>query len=262
MFARTIRSSSGLPAALAVISFLVRGVHAMSLLLARLCGGWRSNRPILIAMIVMASQVGPASLPGSHSPSPMNCREARQWAEAHASTLPRTLDAFARLEGARRRAAFTVISAADRAQLWQEQLTRFQRRTDLTIETRALTAEALAVLGPEAYQPSGEARDAARRVAERLARTFMRDEHRRAFADLGYLARPAEETAAATSVLGFLSPSVAAQPNFYCECSFFAPGNWDCGDLVCSFYWLDMCWKWIGCGPLGIYECDSLCDVE
>jgi hypothetical protein len=94
--------------------------------------GLPAKRFAVVVSLVIASQVVPASLSTTRTRVP-DCVQFKQWAQANVRTLPRTLDTFAQLDRGRRHAAFNVISAADRASLWREQMQRFLQRPGLTV---------------------------------------------------------------------------------------------------------------------------------
>jgi hypothetical protein len=231
--------------------------------------GWFNRRFVVIVSLVVASQVVPASLSTIRKSGP-ECEQLKQWARANARSLPRTLDSFAQLDHGRRRAAFNVLSAADQASLWREQMQRFLRRPDLTIAERALADQALTVIRPETYGSRVEARAATKALTARMTATFMSDEHRKAFVDLGALARPVDSniwktstamTAGAGSLLERLAASATVEAQL-CECDFGDETNAQCSFLhgnYCNAFWYGYCaFSW-GCGPLWAGECNARC---
>jgi hypothetical protein len=233
--------------------------------------GWLNKRFVVIVSLVVASQVVPASLSTTRKRGP-DCVQLKQWAQANERSLPRTLDAFARLERGRRQAAFNVISAAEKASLWREQMQRLLQRTDLTSAERALANEALIVLTPEMYASPADARAASKALAAKVTATFMSDEHRRAFNDLGALGRPRDSfwtaspfmTAAIgpAALLDGLAATATVEAQF-CECDVFDWTNSQCSIYYgnwCSWSWWGFCFNSWGCGPFWSQECNSICD--
>jgi hypothetical protein len=231
-------------------------------------------RPVIIVLLVIASQVVPASLSTTRK-SALDCVQLKQWAQANARTLPRTLDTFAQLDRGRRHAAFNVLSASDRASMWREQMQRFLQRTDLTIAARALATESLTVLKPESFASPAEARAASKALADRVTGTFMIDDHRQAFIDLGALGRKPQDpwtsnrlltaglmTAGPGALLDRLAASATVEAQI-CECDVFDWTNSQCSWMYgnwCSWSWYLFCFSWRGCGPFWDGECNSLCD--
>src|SRR4029453_1206815 len=62
------------------------------------------------------------------------CVKAEDWVRAHSGDLPTLYDQLASYPMSHRRAIFGNLAPEARADLWREQLSRFQAERDLTLE--------------------------------------------------------------------------------------------------------------------------------
>jgi hypothetical protein len=186
-------------------------------------------------------------------PTAKSCSELRAWARPFAGTSP-SLDDIAGFDRPHRLAVFNAVSPTIRASLWQDQLRRFDRWSDLSAPQHALIGEAIALTTPAVYEQEPAATAAMRQFHAQAMPAFTSIPHRRAWTDLGSVvtgAQPPQQPPSAWARLaGAFSVSAAGTAN--CDC---AAGHGDCARCVtggCSG-------APTGCGPGGGYPCNGVC---
>lgn len=195
---------------------------------------WSFGRPLIIALLLITPAVVSSSTLRDRT-----CAGLQRWAEAYRGTRP-TLEQFARFDRDERRAIANVLTPAVLAELWQEQLRRFSRRSELSAEQRALAREAVGLTTTSLYTHNATAREAADVFWRRAERAFSSADHRRAFLDLGAVAE---------------TPPPARTIAVACECNRLSPGA-NCGPLPCR---ATGCTHWTGCGTFGNLLCNGEC---
>lgn len=201
----------------------------------------RSSRALLACVLLCAGSVPVASSSGNPGTA---CEDLRLWAKSYERLAP-TLDELARFDRARRVAIFNAVRPEVRAALWQDQLSRFSGRADLSAAQRALLVEARTLAVPAVYRRDVRAQEAVDAFWTRAQEAFPRPEHQRVFFDLGAVVsgdRPAQRT--------------NATADDFCECNTSHPWP-QCGGAFCNSA---ACTSWVGCGSMGNKECNGMCD--
>src|SRR5262249_53409646 len=157
-----------------------------------------------------------------------------------------TLEQLARYDRPHRIAIFNAVSPQVRAALWQEQLRRFDQRSDLSSVQHQLIAEARELVTPEAYAHSPGVSTAMQELKARLGTAFTVREQRQALSVLAFTS-VVPRTQATTLWDKLVNPFVANAQLPNCECN-TANGGFDCPSGLCP----SATCTWIsGCGPLG-----------
>ncbi len=204
--------------------------------------------------VLLASQALLVSVPMSASTAGSSCVELKRWAESYKGTAP-TLEQLAHYDRAHRVAIFNAVSPQVRATLWQEQLRRFDQRTDLTVTQHQLVAEARAIVTPALYAHEPVVNQAYNDLTPRIKATFASREHRLYLTNVAFTGtRPQPQT---PTLLGkLMNPFVAnAAAEGSCECS-TANGPAECWSGVCVGV---SCFETLGCGPFGNWTCNGMC---
>jgi len=194
---------------------------------------------VFVGLCVGASQALLVSSSSTTSKSTSPCAQLQQWAQAYAGISP-TLDHIAQYDRPHRVAIFNAVTPAVRSALWQEQLRRFDQRTDLSVQQHALINEGRSLATPAFYAHDPVATQAFQEFWPRVKNTFTAREHLRLWSDIGSVVRV---------------DKFAASANGFCECNNGTP-NYDCGGGSCPS---GGCWQTAGCGPLGNLTCNGLC---
>lgn len=167
------------------------------------------------------------------------CTTLKTWAAVYRGVSP-SLDDLARFDRAHRIAIFNAVTPAVRASLWQEQLRRFDQRTDLSAAQHALLQEAAAVTTPALYAREPQAVAAHEAFWAKAEQAFTTPRDRRVMFDLGAVAPTFDATAAR---------------GVSCNCSRSSSG--EC-DGACSA--TSACSMFVGCGPSGTSMCNGMCN--
>lgn len=206
------------------------------------------------------------------------CVQAQEWVAAHKDALPRLYDELASYPMSHRRAIFSNLPPETRADLWRENLSRFESRRELTADQNAfvqrakeelITAENYRRGGPEAHQ--------LRQAAARITELFLDDADRRVFVRLGpdeaqlssfegaRLSFASRIRALVTrdrtrTVVRALGTDVQAMSYGTCTCNVEAAGYypWECygGSFNCVAVG---CVPWQACGLFGYQTCTGCC---
>lgn len=168
------------------------------------------------------------------------CTTLKTWAAVYRGISP-SLDDLARFDRAHRIAIFNAVTPAVRASLWQEQLRRFDQRTDLSAAQHALLQEAAAVTTPALYAREPQATAAHEAFWARAEAAFSAPHQRRAVLDLGAV------------VPGF---NAGTSRTLGCECN-RQQSEADCGAGRTCVY--GGCQQDSGCGITGNSMCDGTC---
>ena len=205
--------------------------------------------------VLLASQALLVSVPMSASSAGSSCVELKRWAQSYKASAP-TLEQLAHYDRAHRVAIFNAISPQVRASLWQEQLRRFDQRTDLTAEQHQLIAEARTVVTPALYDQEVEATKASNALKPRVKAAFTSREHMMFLTNFGFTGTlPQPQTASLWNKLTSPFVANAAGGGVGCNCS---PNTaWvDCGGGSC---FNGGCTVRGGCGPWGGDTCTGTC---
>jgi hypothetical protein len=214
------------------------------------------------------------------------CVQAEEWVRAHSGELPTLYDQLISYPMSHRRAIFGNLTPETRADLWREQLSRFQAERQLTAEQQQFVEWCKRdVVVAENYRSGGPGNDVARKASDTIVALFADYEDRRVFVQLG----PAEPrlaslegarlgVAARLRALftsgsagapvgpkgaGVLTGEVHAQAPTYgtCTCNVEGAGQffWECGwsgNYLCLHVG---CASWTACGLFGQFNCDGCC---
>jgi hypothetical protein len=214
------------------------------------------------------------------------CVRAEEWVRAHSGSLPTLYDQLASYPMSHRRAIFGNLAPEVRADLWQEQLSRFQAERDLTPDQQEFVEwckrEAVT---PDNYRRGGLGEEVLKTTADRIVALFTEYEDRRLFVQLGpaeprlasfegarlSLAERLRATFTADSGgapggrrgAGLLTGDVHAQAPTYgnCTCNVEAAGQyfWECGWSGQYLCLTVGCTAWNACGLFGLSTCNGCC---
>jgi hypothetical protein len=203
--------------------------------------------------VLLASQALFVTIPASGASGSSTCSELRRWAQSYRGTSP-TLEQLARYDRPHRIAIFNTVSPQVRAALWQEQLRRFDQRSDLSLAQHQLIAEARELVTPDAYAHSPVVSTAMKELKPRLGEAFTVREQRQALSVLAFTT-VVPGTQATTLWDKLVNPFVANAQLPNCDCN-TSNGSFDCLSALCP----SATCTWIsGCGPFGLYICDGQC---
>lgn len=206
----------------------------------------------LCCAVLLASQALLVSVPMSAA-SGSSCTELRRWALSYKGTSP-SLEQLARYDKAHRVAIFNTVTPQVRAALWQEQLRRFDQRTDLSVSQHELINEARGLLTPALYEHDPQATDAFKAVTVRIDKAFTSREQKQALSTVAY-ATAAPHTQATTLWDKLASPFIANAQAPSCECNSNF-GSWECASGWCP---VSSCNWFTGCGFAGQATCNGMC---
>jgi hypothetical protein len=213
------------------------------------------------------------------------CVQAEEWVRAHSGDLPTLYDQLASYPMSHRRAIFANLAPEARADLWREQLSRFQAERDLTLEQQEFVERCKRdVVTADNYRRGGPPKDVLKTMSDRIVALFAEYEDRRIFVQLGpakprltslegarvSLAARLRATFATDSERtperqgsGFLGVDVHAQTPTYCTCTCNVEGAgeffWECGwsgNYLCLTVG---CTHWNACGLFGFLTCNGCC---
>ncbi len=201
---------------------------------------------------LLASQALFVSIPASGA-SGSSCTELRRWAQLYRGTSP-TLAQLARYDRAHRIAVFNTVTPQVRAALWQEQLRRFDQRSDLSLAQHQLIADARGLVTPEAYAHSPVVTAAYKDLKARVGVAFAR-EQAQGLAILAYTRVP-PPTQATTLWDKLVNPFVARAQFPNCECN-LNNGPSECASGVCGGAGCNLLGS--GCGFIGQDICNGMC---
>lgn len=182
------------------------------------------------------------------------CDALRNWARAYEGTSP-TLDDVARFDRAHRVAIFNAIAPAVRASLWQEQLRRFHRQSDLSDTQRALIIEGISLTTPALYEQDAAAKQALDRFWNRAQSSFSAAPLKRRFYEFGPVASGFESEKPVPSVWEKLSNTFRANAGYgSCTCLPGQPPPCGVGSCVEGG-----CAQRAGCGIFLVDVCTGVC---
>lgn len=200
------------------------------------------------------------------------CRsEAHEWVEAHRDGLPRTYEDLAVLPVAYRRAVYSTLPAATRAELWRTQLERvLEVEKELTPAQRAVVLEAIQLATPDTFaatkdRSSLKHRQMRRRIESLEARAreaFGADRAAGIFARIGPADRDTlffldrEKAIAKVSSLERVGVVDVSTPACSCsDASDYCSSGFNCTPGGCIRINDE-------CGTFWVYDCDGLCKVN
>jgi hypothetical protein len=211
----------------------------------------RSTTALVVCCgLLLASQALVVSLPTSAA-SKSTCEALRHWAQPFTHTAP-TLDQLSAYDRQHRIAIFNAVSPAVRSALWQEQLRRFDERSNLTTEQHSVINEVSRLATPAFYNQDPAARQSFSQFWPRAEKAFPTRDQIRPLYQIGSQnnAPPIQLTLSMWDQLA--RPFVAKADNAFCECS----TGWNGECIGCS---LGGCTTWTGCGPIGGWQCNGHC---
>jgi hypothetical protein len=213
----------------------------------------RSYGALVVCGALVAGQALFVSAPVSTT-SGNSCAELRVWAQPYQGKTP-TLDDMARFDRPHRKAIFNAIAPDARAALWQEQLQRLDRRTDLSATQHALIAEGRALITPALYEHEQASMDAHKQFWTRANAAFLSQADRSAWLDLGSVVTVAPSPVQ-TSMWDTLATPFRAHANTAdCNCNKTTVA-FDCGGGTCA---VGGCATWVGCGANWAVTCNGTC---
>lgn len=208
----------------------------------------RRGRGMLMVVVLAACGAGAVNL---------DHRTVRQraddWAVAHASSAPTTLEELAAFPAEYRQSIFNHLPAAEQSRLWQVQLQRVLDTEPLTGEQRAYVATLMTLATPQSFMkdmPTPE-------VCEDIARLFPNPAQKEKVRNIATVAAPARSFAATwvKTTERMRSSLLVGAAQFDCSCR--GMGFCECA-LVASCQEGD-CNKTMNCGCLWAGECDKMC---
>jgi hypothetical protein len=215
----------------------------------------RSTAALVVCCgVLLASQALLVSVPTSAA-SGSSCEQLRRWAQSYRDSSP-SLEQLARYDRAHRIAIFNVVTPQVRSALWQEQLRRFDQRTDLTLTQHALIAEARGLVTPALYGKDAEAMKAFRQFTPRADKAFTLREHKQLLFNVAYTGAAQQTRLTMTLWDKLASPFVASAGNQACECN-TSFGSSECWSGVCNGGGCS--WQSSGCGFFGTNPCNGMC---
>jgi hypothetical protein len=211
----------------------------------------RSTTALVVCCgLLLASQALFVSLPTSAA-SASSCAELRRWAQPFTHTAP-TLDQLAGYDRPHRVAIFNAVTPAVRSALWQEQLRRFDQRTDLSFSQHALINEARALTTPAFYNRDQAAQQTFLQFWSRADKAFTSPDQRRPWFTLASESDAPQLRLTISMWDRLANPFVARADNVFCECSTGWGGE-------CSSCHVTGCTQFVGCGPTGGWTCNGSC---
>lgn len=222
---------------------------------------WRAGIGVPFALLSTVALMA-ASAP---SPKP-ECKVAAEWAAANRAEIPKTYEAFITMPLAYRKAAYNVLPAAERRQLWTVQLSRYLAPSSgLSEADRAMVRETIQHLAEYVDPNTGQAAIARDHLTERAQRQFGMKRAKAMFAMLGPESGPTRDVAVnQASIFGATMDIlitaakavglVSAHQGPNCSCS--VQSDWCGSSSHCTG---GGCVTVSGCGTVWAYNCDGLC---
>jgi hypothetical protein len=209
------------------------------------------------------------------------CVQAEAWVAAHGNDLPKLYDQLVSFPMSHRRAIFGNLAPESRANLWQEQLSRFVTQRTLSTDQRDFIGwSRTEVVTADNYRRGGPGHDVLVEAARRIEELFPDDDDRRVFVRLGpdkprltslegvrlnaaHRVRSvlyAEPARSGRSTLARMFVADVYADSGTCGCNVESGGIWwwECGPSVyyCQY---NGCASWQACGPFGFANCDGCC---
>jgi hypothetical protein len=203
--------------------------------------------------VLLASQALLVSVPTSAS-SGSSCTELKRWAQSYGGTSP-TLDQLTHYDRAHRVAIFNAISPQVKATLWQDQLHRFDQRTDLTTTQHNLIAEVQTYITPRLYTHEDKALTSAfDELTPRVKAAFPSQEHKGFLTDVAFTGI-APKPQIMTMWDQLTNPFVVHAQATPCNCN-TGTGWAECWSGFCAG---GSCITQGGCGLAGEKTCNGTC---
>lgn len=177
-----------------------------------------------------------------------SCAAARSWVEANVGRLPQTYREIIAYPMVYRRAIYTKLSAQAKSRFWTDHLRHFRAgRPQLTAPQAKVVDEIAAVAAtPSVFGADQKPDETARRLAAAAVAAFGKDQATLLMATLG----PADPAPVA--------PAAVAGPPA-CECT--NRDDWCNTGFSCRYRSNDCVFQ-DGCGFLGFYVCNGLCELD
>jgi len=217
----------------------------------------KRRRALLLGFFVVLLSIGFPSLVLLDQRSPT--QRALDWATAHASSLPVTLDEIAAFPPDYRRAIFRKLEPSVQAALWQDQVDRILRNESLDDEQRAEVLRMRSFITPANYAAATPPAALAEMCKRGSPTATLLGDYKKLFTALGAHASPTF-SARAIGIGAYESWSARATAlarrgngsQSYCDC---LEDSW-CGCTACySFF----CAEQDNCGCFQLYHCNGEC---
>jgi hypothetical protein len=181
---------------------------------------------------------------------------AGDWANSHASALPKSLAQLAAYPEDYRKAIFKAMPAADKSRMWREQLQIVLDRETLDNEQRTFIEKTIALATPVSFEPNQPTPE----VCPDIARLFTDPDLRAKVTKLGTVTPPSRSawsTVASVSETIHRTVGLTAS-GFKCDCR--GLGLCECG-LTEACVSTGGCQQTEDCGCIWSGTCDKYCEV-